>query len=250
MIYTKYLWYMEQMIHNQYDISSTIRHKGEKGRQREDGLAQFLRDNLPESYGIATGELIASEGDESSPQCDIIIYDKLYMPIIGKSSSVQQVPIEGTYAVIEVKSILNSNSLNDAKRKYEQIWAMPRCEPKTTLQEGKRRGLHYYLFGYRFSTTIQACIKLAKETDGWNDISIFALDKGGIVWVTDQKDTDDEFVSDTKPIWVNSTTQQKGKNSYYTLGLFFIDLLSKLQEIDLGRVSFLELIGLRQIQED
>ena len=128
---------------------------------------------------------------------------------------------------------------------------MPRCEPKTPLQEGTRRGLHYYLFGYKFSTTIQACITLAKETDGWNDISVFALDKGGIVWVTGEKDAGDEFISDTKPVWINSTMRQKeGKNSYYTLGLFFIDLLSNLQEIDLGRVDFLELIGLRQIQEE
>jgi hypothetical protein len=59
----------------------------------------FLKENLPEKYGIATGEIIPFRGNLSSPQCDIIIYDRLSFPIIGKSAAIQQVPYEAVYAI-------------------------------------------------------------------------------------------------------------------------------------------------------
>src|SRR5437660_1691684 len=82
-----------------YDVTTTIRHKGEKGRQREHGLATLLREHLPMAYGVATGEIVPYVGNAHSPQCDIIVYDQLHYPILGKSDAVQLVPREAVVCV-------------------------------------------------------------------------------------------------------------------------------------------------------
>src|SRR5436190_20927616 len=113
MIFSKYLAEYEKLLQSKYTISGTIRHKGERGRQRENGLLMFLRETLPAAYGVATGEIIPWIGKDPSPQCDIIIYDRLRMPIFGASEAVQQVPLEGVYAVIESKSVIDSKAIAD-----------------------------------------------------------------------------------------------------------------------------------------
>jgi hypothetical protein len=59
MIYTSSLSRIEKIIHEKYELSATIRHRGERGRQRENGFLVFLRENLPISYGVTTGEIFS-----------------------------------------------------------------------------------------------------------------------------------------------------------------------------------------------
>ena len=42
MIYTSALASMQRTIQEEYDLSTSIRHRGERGRQRENGLLVFL----------------------------------------------------------------------------------------------------------------------------------------------------------------------------------------------------------------
>src|SRR4051812_14903543 len=91
----------------------------ERGRQRENGLLIFLRENLPAAYGVATGEGIPYRGPTASPQCDIIIYDQLGLPILGRADAVQQVPFEAVYAVIECKSQNDGKALKDTQRQIQ-----------------------------------------------------------------------------------------------------------------------------------
>lgn len=126
MIYTSALSRIEKIIHEKYELSATIRHRGERGRQRENGLLVFLRENLPTAYGVATGEIFSFKGSLVSPQCDIIIYDQQRMPILGRSEAIQQIPLEAVYGVIECKSILDKAALKDANKKFSKIRALPR----------------------------------------------------------------------------------------------------------------------------
>src|SRR5712691_10167989 len=105
MIFKAYLSRYKRLLQQKYSVSTTIWHKGERGRQRESGLMMFLRETLPTAYGVATGEIIPYVGEKPSRQCDIIIYDRLKMPIFGANEAVQQVPFEAVYAVIESKSL-------------------------------------------------------------------------------------------------------------------------------------------------
>jgi hypothetical protein len=99
-------------------VSSTIRHKGERGRSRESGVARFLKENLPEAYGVGTGEVFSFNTGGISPQCDLVVYDRMRTPIFGKDKSVQQIPIEGVFAIIEVRSIIDTAALEVARTKF------------------------------------------------------------------------------------------------------------------------------------
>jgi hypothetical protein len=162
----------------------------------------FLRENLPIAYGVATGEIIPFQGPLASPQCDIIIYDQLRMPILGRSHAVQQVPLEAVYAVIECKSILNKAALKDAKTKFSKIQALPRCPSKTRLRKGMQRGPFYVLFGYRLKTFVQSCQDFMAEDE---EFQVVALDRGFGIWVADRD----------KPLWLEATSVEH--NVYETL---------------------------------
>jgi hypothetical protein len=98
-------------------------------------VAGFLKEHLPEAYGIATGEVFSFTSDEVSPQCDIIIYDRMKTPVFGRNGPVQQIPIDGVYAIIEVKSCLDTHALRDAERKFRAVRNLYTGTNKGDLQE-------------------------------------------------------------------------------------------------------------------
>jgi hypothetical protein len=227
MIYTSMLASIQKIIHEEYELSTTIRHRGERGRQREHGLLVFLRENLPMAYGVATGEIIPFKGPVASPQCDIIIYDQLRMPILGRSKAVQQVPLEAVYAVIECKSILDKAALKDAETKFSKIQALSRCPSKTRLKKGMQREPLYILFGYQLKTSVQSCQDFMEEHE---ETTVVALDSGCGIW----------FVDSDRPIWIYGTDAER--DVYYTLTMFYVSLLEGLRSIDLGEPRFIEMI--------
>ena len=227
MIFAKVFGHIEKAFHERYKLSSTIQHKGERGRQREDGLISFLRENLPSAYGVATGEIIPYRGLAASPQCDVIIYDHLHMPALNKNKAVQQVPLEAVYAVIECKSILNATALKDAESKFEKIRSLPRCPSKTELRAGMSRGPEFFLFGYKMATTQDSCRDFVRCYP--TDVNVVALDAGGTIWVSGESMDD--------CMWLNTTDE--GKNLYETLVLFYVTLLELLGDIDLGSPNYM-----------
>lgn len=230
MIYARTLALMQKELHVRYQVSSTIRHRGEKGRNREHGLAMFLRENLPEKYGVATGEIIPFKGDMPSPQCDIIIYDRLSFPIIGKSSAVQQVPYEAVYSVIEVKSQITSGALRDALEKFSSIRQMPRCQLRRKPKRAKDRDPFFVLFGYELATSTEKCLDFTKQgVDG--DIMLIALDTGLTIWLGSSKER--------RPLFLTATVTEK--SVYWTLTYSFATIINGLSSMDLGTPNFLSL---------
>ncbi len=91
--------------------SELIKHSLEKGLSNESILREILRVTLPKNYGIGKGKIVSSEG-EMSRQCDIIIYDALNCPCLFTDENMNQVlPIEGIYAVVEVKTRLTKSTM-------------------------------------------------------------------------------------------------------------------------------------------
>lgn len=101
------------------------RHRGERGRRREDDVRDFLRAFLPSRFGVDTGEIVATDGTVS-PQVDIIVWDALETPLLDSSESSIQVPIEGVYGVIEVASRLDSAKLARDAAKIRAVKQMPK----------------------------------------------------------------------------------------------------------------------------
>src|SRR3990172_7453682 len=91
-------------------ISKQIDHMGERGRVREDSLRRFLGDYLPGRAGVSEGVIVDHTGRRSR-QCDIVLYDSQSMPVFRLSDTVQLLPAETVFLVIEVKSSLGKPDL-------------------------------------------------------------------------------------------------------------------------------------------
>ncbi|GAB3470081.1 DUF6602 domain-containing protein [Kineococcus endophyticus] len=80
------------------------------GDEYEVIMCRVLRRILPNTYGIARGHIVSSDGQSVGD--DIIIYDQLRMPTLalrtqGDYSQKEFVPVEAVYAYIELKHTLN-----------------------------------------------------------------------------------------------------------------------------------------------
>lgn len=104
-------------------MSSQFKHASSIGTAREYVLKEFLRAHLPQKLTAGSGIVIDSTGNKSK-QIDIIIYDTLNTPILHAAESIQIIPIECVYAVIEVKSKLDSVELNKSVENIQSIKKM------------------------------------------------------------------------------------------------------------------------------
>ena len=222
MIHAKILAGLQKELQNKYEISSTIRHKGERGRKRESGVADFLRENLPDACGVGTGELFSFDVEGTSPQCDVIIYDRLTTPVFGKEGAVQQIPIEGVFAIIEVRSLLDSNALKDAAIKFQAIRNLwDSAHPKDGRKNNRDEGPSFFLFGFKQMTTESSCLRFLRSSSR-EDCTLVALDSGSSIWVGSNDRT-----KPARPVWLNTTDPEAG--IYSTLAFFFFGVLDCCQ---------------------
>jgi len=95
---------------SEFDLSGGIQHGVTKGTAREETVKNFLKQHLPAFLGVGSGEIVSVD-NQVSKQMDVVIYDAGKCPMIYRQSDVQVFPNEGVYAVIEVKSNLDSEEL-------------------------------------------------------------------------------------------------------------------------------------------
>jgi hypothetical protein len=101
-----------------------ISHAGERGRARESILGTYLREIVPAGYDIETGFIIDAVGGQSLQQ-DLIIVRHDYHPVF-KVGGVKFFPVEAVAAVIEVKSSLNGQTIDDALRNSASVKRLDR----------------------------------------------------------------------------------------------------------------------------
>lgn len=92
----------------------------ETGEIRETYLRTFLEKWLPEIYGVGNGYIVNRER-KSSEQSDIVIYDKGTTPkyYLDEEHNRRIFPLGNVYGVIEAKSTLGVNELEDCLRKIK-----------------------------------------------------------------------------------------------------------------------------------
>lgn len=176
--------------------------------------------------------MIRFKGDGVSPQTDIIIYDKLNMPVIGKRNALQQIPLEATYAVIEVKSVLDGAALKDAGEKFRRIREMPRCRYHHPVKEHMRRGPVFYAFGFTSKVSLETCRNFIAENSVGEDTGCFALDKGSAFWLGHEG----RWI----PIYLDFRLDED--NYSQGLSFFIATLLNDLQFVDIGFPNFADII--------
>lgn len=101
--------------------AAVVTHQGVKGTVLEILLNKLFKPLLPADFGVGTGQIIDSFGNEPSNQIDIIIYNKAILPPVLYDENVGIFPIESVLYTIEVKTTLTSKELVKANNSARNI---------------------------------------------------------------------------------------------------------------------------------
>jgi len=115
-----------------------IEHNPTRGSTAENALRNLLREFLPQRCGIGGGFVLAANG-KLSRQIDIIIFDQLEAAPLYRDGDVVIVSPDSTYVVVEVKSDLKAEKLEEA---FDNINSVKALDPNV-------RGI---VFGYASAT--------------------------------------------------------------------------------------------------
>jgi hypothetical protein len=103
-----------QQLRSEVDfINSLFQHHGTKGEGNEAALRELVTSFIPRRYGVGTGVIIDRNGIPSN-QCDIVVYDTFLYPSLLALTNVHLFPVDIVYAVIEVKTTVNSTRAKEA----------------------------------------------------------------------------------------------------------------------------------------
>ena len=95
-------------------------HNFDSGWAVEEIMRDALREMLPKRYSVQAASVSDSKG-YSAGDCDVAIFNDFWFPVVkaGATTDSRKVylPIEGVYAVLEIKQSLTIKNLEDAMRK-------------------------------------------------------------------------------------------------------------------------------------
>ena len=231
-------------------LSTQFQHMGERGGCREETVSSFLRTYLPKHLDVVSGELFST--DNQSCHCDLIVIDRMRVPLLGTEDT-RLVPIEGAYAVVEVKSNLDSERLDECLRKCHIVKGMPRdayagihfdpgLQSMIRVREPPRFPLLYCVFAY---TGIDPATLATGAVEHWQGTgsahlidSMVCLDKWVMCW--GRREGDVTFVEPTRgPECRDLALVEAGENALLTFYLLNYTWLSQAacDPIDLLRYS-------------
>lgn len=226
-------------------INRLFKHNGLKGDGNETAIRDLIKQFIPNKYGVGTG-IIIDKNRNQSRQCDIIIYDNYNYPELLSMSTSKFYPVDLVYAVIEVKTSLDSEKSKlaiqniDSVLKLDYIQETFRVLPtepigdfsKATLfQDEPTRPPLGLVFSYETSTnnisTFLNWFSSENNEEGINLPShICSLDQGMLLLKSPLKDElplvfpiveGDNFqtVEENESVEINGKTFYKYKDSLY-----------------------------------
>lgn len=171
-------------------LTGVLTHYGERGRNDEEYLRQFLLRVLPNRFSLGTGFIVSSD-IEKKPSCqnDIIISDQFWNSPLYSELAATVYPVETVYATIEVKGVLDKSAKgrktkkSDLDKAFENItYIRELAKSKRYLQYSgspKSKDEPYKLFVYKneFSMTLPPRSYIFAYTKkGWRNINDFKLE--------------------------------------------------------------------------
>ncbi len=116
----------KEMSHKSRQIRRDFaQHRLSAGENREELVRQFLVSHLPNKLGIDTGFVVSPDGLLSN-QADLVIVDQQNNAPLYPDYRNKLWPVESVYALVEVKTHLNPDALDDAISKAMRFKSMPR----------------------------------------------------------------------------------------------------------------------------
>jgi hypothetical protein len=100
-----------------------------KGGEAEQLVRAFLRGHLPKRFDVGSGFIIDPR-DALSKQTDVIIYDALNCPVYRASETAAIIPSDNVAAVIEVKSRLDKERMQEAFENISAAKSLSKLKPQ------------------------------------------------------------------------------------------------------------------------
>ena len=170
-----------EKLRKDFDELSSVPHNALKGHEAEKLIRQFLEGHLPKRFGVGSGFIIDPR-DKISKQQDVVIYDAFNCPVYRASEEAAIFPSDNVAAVVEVKSTLDKDRLEEA---FESICdaeslAKTAAPPLPFLINTQTMG---YVFAFTSSITLDKiaehyCELLRKHGLGHHLDLIVILDRG------------------------------------------------------------------------
>lgn len=216
-------------------LSSQLSHNPSRGAAREFVLRELLRRHLPQKLAVGAGLIVSSDGQRSK-QIDIVIYDALNTPIMYMADELQIFPVESVYAVIEVKSRLDSKELKKSVDNIRSVKKMPKTayiineSPiiKTVELYGEEGLDHFPIMGFIFAYSSINNLQILKnklvdldDREPKNNVdTICVLNKA---LIANWRSNIDQYVATKEPD--SQRVVIKGDNSLLTFYLFLMHVL-------------------------
>ena len=107
------------------EVASGLTNSSDVGASREDVYKRFLERHLPKTCNVFLGGYVFDIDGNRSKQTDIIVTAGNTPKFEMSTGNKHFAPLEGTIAIVEVKSHLNKQSLYDALENIAAIPSMP-----------------------------------------------------------------------------------------------------------------------------
>ncbi len=176
----------------------------------EDIVRDGIRELLPMRYHVTSGTLSDSIG-YTAGDCDIVIFNENWFPTLKKGATNESrrkiMPIEGVYAVLEVKQTLDFKSLDAALEKLVMCHRLDRADSsfdRTTENREHGSCAHYRsnpLYSgivatglsksLQLETIIERFIRINQSLPRRDVIrSLCVLGAGTVIWAVDEAERD------------------------------------------------------------
>jgi len=100
--------------------TAALDHAGLKGRFREVFTADLLKLVTSSDHIVGSGLVVDHTGG-TSPEADVVIFDRFHIPAVLYNPSEGLFPIEGVSYYGEVKSKLTKSTLRDCIHKFQSV---------------------------------------------------------------------------------------------------------------------------------
>lgn len=126
--FEKHLLGIFKILKNKFDyINQSIGHNLTTGEENETEIRKLLIDFLPSNYGISSGLIIDTKGNQSK-QVDIIIYDK-NTPNYTLSSDSKLFLVDQVIATIEIKTTFTTGESGSLNQSLENVKSIKNLKP-------------------------------------------------------------------------------------------------------------------------
>lgn len=176
----------------------------------EDIVRDGIRELLPMRYQVTSGTLSDSAG-YTAGDCDIVIFNDLWFPTLKRGATNESrrkiMPIEGVYAVLEVKQTLDSKTLDAAMEKLVTCHRLDRADSSFSRITENRERISCTHFrsnplysgviatglgkGLELETVVERFIRINQSLPRRDVIrSLCVLGAGTVLWSVDEAERD------------------------------------------------------------